>query len=1044
MASAQTPAWYAPAASVRSLGSTAERPGSLAGLHEARRENLAQFFTPLPVAALMWRVATALLPARGGKFSVLDTSVGSGRLLAYARPEAHRLFGVDIHQESVQVLARCAEAAGFEADFRVCAMEDIHPIDFDLALINPPFSIHLESPAMRPYPCCAHGRFGPGSAAPSHAYALAQALEAATIVVALLPITHAREIAQDQDMDRLLATLVLPAGSFREEGTEVATAVSIFGPPGCQAERRWLMLQDLDAMPELPAIESRLLGRWGRGRLNQVGFEPETPAVVTPVTGNPEVRVAHDGRRIRLGFACGFVEARVSNALMKERIEAYRQDGVRHPRGTRYTGQGVLDIEVHLMQSDPMRSLHDFFESIRAAGGEPLADQGFLRYFSRRVRASQIARTPLRHTVFTPSGMARDSRVVGIARMRHIVEKRFGAPVVDAGDSIEFDRGDDGQYYFELKGRRYALSADQFIERFEATVGGTTGGWTTVHQGIAAAWPSQYAHWKAKARRLGIHEWLSWEFQCHDAVELAMKGSGIGAWTMGLGKARLAVALILLTGVRRGLICVEAQLVPEMVRELNGLPIPQTDWQVIDSPARLESLCRINLVSYERLRMPIGEGKRIHHTYAGRLRRRIGCLVADEGHLLANATSAQSRALWQLCAKHRFVLTGTPAPNYPRDLLPLMAFVGGDATAAQPYGLYRGYLEPNWRKSMAYAQRGIDAFRENFVVVQWYSNEFAEDLRNGAKREIPRLDNVDAYRRWLAPWVKRRLTEEPEVASHVRTPQPTLLETEIAWDPAHLAHYLEVSEEFARWYRKAKSGEDPKKLNLITLLARIQAVQFACDYPQHPTKYSRSFHALTSKQRYAIERLAKLSSEGHKTILYADSPGQLELIARHLRLKHGVEPVVFHGGIPIKQRTRELDERFRFGDCPVLLASLSVTQTGLNLWQADRALFMNRSWSSKTEAQALFRLLRPQQRRDVVAEFLMLPGGINAYQAQMVAFKADAMRAGLDWGMPEFSDVAFEHIDTLLGRFARGYAESVGLGYQDFKTYLEAQCKEAA
>lgn len=48
--------------------------------------------------------------------------------------------------------------------------------------------------------------------------------------------------------------------------------------------------------------------------------------------------------------------------------------------------------------------------------------------------------------------------------------------------------------------------------------------------------------------------------------------------------------------------------------------------------------------------------------------------------------SDQSRALWQLSAQRRYVLTGSPIPNYPRDVFGLIAFTGGDGTAAQPYG----------------------------------------------------------------------------------------------------------------------------------------------------------------------------------------------------------------------------------------------------------------------------------------------------------------------------------------------------------------------
>lgn len=76
--------------------------------------------------------------------------------------------------------------------------------------------------------------------------------------------------------------------------------------------------------------------------------------------------------------------------------------------------------------------------------------------------------------------------------------------------------------------------------------------------------------------------------------------------------------------------------------------------------------------------------------YAHKLRRTIGLLVADEGERLSNPTSDQSRALWQLSARRRFVLTGSPIANYPRDVFGLIAFTGGDGTAAQPYGYRRG------------------------------------------------------------------------------------------------------------------------------------------------------------------------------------------------------------------------------------------------------------------------------------------------------------------------------------------------------------------
>lgn len=1026
--------WYAPLAAFASLGSQADRPGSLAGLAAARRDHLSQFFTPEPLTRFIWSLAGPAI-ARAAELQspvrILDNSAGSGRLLRHADPGRHALYGVDVHHESVLALAGAAEAAGFAGEFACCPMEEIHPRNFHLALINPPFSIPLSSPSMFPYPCTTFGKYGPHTSAVSHAYAVHQALHAAFLVIAVLPTTYAESLASEPDMDRLAALISLPSGCFREEGTEVDVCLAVFDSQP-RALRR-LSVQSLD--DQVPDLGLYCPRQDRHARLGRIGVEPTEPVITRPVTGDRTVRVTHDGRKIGMGFACGLVEAKVRNAILKRKVDPARVTEIRRPKGTVYTGQGVLDIEVHLAQHDPRLSFADFLRQIQDAGGAPTVDAGLLTYLNRRIRASARMATPFRHTVFVPSGTAGgENGITGRARQRQVADKKvWGSPIIAAGEEIQFTREASGTYQFTLKNKTFALSSDELAQRFEVTTGAATTGWQTVHPGLLLAFPEIASGLRARARRFGIDAWLTWDYQLEDALELTLKGCGVAAWKMGLGKARLSAALVLLSGCKRGLICVESQLVPEMVRELSQLPIPAEQWRVISTASDLDDLRQINVISYERLRSPIDRqgGKT---TYARKMRRRIGVVVADEGHLLANADSQQSRALWNLSAKHRYVLTGTPNPNYPRDLHPLMAFAGADGTAAQPWGYQRGYLETNWRQSMNYARRGVDAFREKFIVVEWSTREFDEKNRDGAKREIPRLGNVPMYRAAIAPFVKRRITEEPDVRRYLSIPVPTKRVVDIDWDEDHLAYYLGVCEEFAQWYKKAKGGG--KQLNLITLLARIQAVQFAANYPQKESQYRPRFHGLTSKQRYAVTRLAELAEEGKKVIFYADSPGLLNLVNDRLRQDHDIDGVLFHGERNIKERTRDLDERFRFGPAPILMASLGVTQAGLNIHQAEVSLFYNRSWSAKTEAQALARLLRPQQKKDVVAEFLHLPGSVDLYQAQMVEMKQDASDAGLDWATPTTDDMEFLHIDTIIGRFASDYAQGIGIHMFDLRKHL--------
>ena len=86
--------WYAPLRSLTSRGSKTEVKGGLAGLHDARREHLGQFFTPDAIAAFMFGLVKHELDreAKHGKVSLLDTSVGSGRLLQFCDPAIHKAF----------------------------------------------------------------------------------------------------------------------------------------------------------------------------------------------------------------------------------------------------------------------------------------------------------------------------------------------------------------------------------------------------------------------------------------------------------------------------------------------------------------------------------------------------------------------------------------------------------------------------------------------------------------------------------------------------------------------------------------------------------------------------------------------------------------------------------------------------------------------------------------------------------------------------------------------------------------------------------------
>jgi len=118
-----------------------------------------------------------------------------------------------------------------------------------------------------------------------------------------------------------------------------------------------------------------------------------------------------------------------------------------------------------------------------------------------------------------------------------------------------------------------------------------------------------------------------------------------------------------------------------------------------------------------------------------------------------------------------------------------------------------------------------------------------------------------------------------------------------------------------------------------------------------------------------------------------------------------------------------------------MLASLGVTQDGLNLPMLNSVIFYNRSYKSREEFQAIYRLIRPQQKSQVACHFLHLQGSIDDYMGQLIQWKALASESGLDYG-EQSDDQEFVHFDAFIYRFINSIPE--------LKEKLDAMKKMAA
>jgi len=211
-----------------------------------------------------------------------------------------------------------------------------------------------------------------------------------------------------------------------------------------------------------------------------------------------------------------------------------------------FTGQGRLDIEVHLLQDDPLSSLRGLLADIRKAGGMPDVDPGLWGYARKRIRQDAVSRTPFRHTIWAEV-LTAGRCLTGKARKTHMAMPNvWGSPVIKAGQDVTLTI-DGNDYACTLGGDSFRVPMEDLAKRFVVDSGeacAETGSWEVRHEGRLAAFPDIAHALRSRAVRLGISGWLDWDYQLDDLIETSMGRIGaVISWAMGLGKGRLAAAL---------------------------------------------------------------------------------------------------------------------------------------------------------------------------------------------------------------------------------------------------------------------------------------------------------------------------------------------------------------------------------------------------------------------------------------------------------------------------------------------------------------------
>ncbi|XP_069756550.1 TATA-binding protein-associated factor 172 isoform X2 [Narcine bancroftii] len=405
--------------------------------------------------------------------------------------------------------------------------------------------------------------------------------------------------------------------------------------------------------------------------------------------------------------------------------------------------------------------------------------------------------------------------------------------------------------------------------------------------------------------------------------------------------------------------------------------------------ARLQHLVKKhNLVvaSYDVVRNDIDFFKNIKWNYC----------ILDEGHVIKNGKTKLSKAVKQLTASYRLILSGTPIQNNVLELWSLFDF------------LMPGFLGTERQFAARYG-KPILASR---------------DARSSSKEQEAGVLAMEALHRQVLPFLLRRMKEDvlqdlpPKIIQDYYCNLSTL-QVQLYEDFAKSRAKCDVEETISS-STLTEENEKPKLKATGHVFQALQYLRKLCNHPalvltsQHPEfQHIKEQLAAQNSSLHDIQHAPKLSalkqllldcglgnsaaSENgtesvvaqHRVLIFCQLKSMLDIVEHDL-LKPQMPSITYlrlDGSVPAGHRHSIVA---RFNNDPsidVLLLTTHVGGLGLNLTGADTVVFVEHDWNPMRDLQAMDRAHRIGQKRVVNIYRLITRGTLEEKIMGLQKFK---------------------------------------------------------
>ena len=303
-------------------------------------------------------------------------------------------------------------------------------------------------------------------------------------------------------------------------------------------------------------------------------------------------------------------------------------------------------------------------------------------------------------------------------------------------------------------------------------------------------------------------------------------------------------------------------------------------------------------------------------------------VILDEAQAIKNPATKQTRAIKDLKAKNRIIMTGTPVENRLSDLWSLFDFVNP----------------------------GLLGNKTEF-------GKFTKSLK----------DSPDGYKRLrtvVSPYILRRLKTDRSVISDL--PEKVEMKTYAALSKKQVVLYKATVQELSGIIAKT-DGIQRKGLVLASLMKFKQL----CNHPDQYLGSGRYAEKHSGKFARLREICETIGEKRESVLVFTQFKEVTAPLSDFLETVFGREGLVLHGSVPVGKR-KKMIARFQSREyIPFMVLSLKAGGVGLNLTRANHVIHFDRWWNPAVENQATDRAFRIGQKKNVVVHKFLTKGTVE-------------------------------------------------------------------